>query len=242
MCTPIDVHSSFRHTSWAFDGMVVRGKFRRATDPSCSYFMVADVHINNDCAKQRRCGAPWRFQQSCRRSSWWFRLPPHLVSPRPLSALPACFAAVQASYRCGASEPHGSMWPECCGFVMLPESQTQWRIMGNGSFDVSTFVLDLKSSKRSAPGTLPWLLIRTVLAVHKDKRCIRPLGNNLNQVSNASTQLTEYMMSPPDPLSCFRTSDRSGANCTRDCRGSVSSIYLRSQLGGRSKIRDTFVF
>ena len=33
--------------------MVVVGKFRRASDPSCSHFTVANVHINNECAKRR---------------------------------------------------------------------------------------------------------------------------------------------------------------------------------------------
>ena len=33
--------------------MVVTGKFRRAPDQSGSYFTVANVHINNECAKRR---------------------------------------------------------------------------------------------------------------------------------------------------------------------------------------------
>ena len=167
---------------------------------------------------------------------------------RRISSLEAAFSAACVFCRSSGVIPlwgQRAPWQHVAGVLRLRDVARVVDTVahhGHDSFGVSTFVLDLKSSKRSAPGTLPWLLIRTVMAVHKDKRCIRPLGNNLNQVSNASTQLTEYMMSPPDPLSCFRTSDRSGANCTRDCRGSVSSIYLRSQLGGRSKIRDTFVF
>ena len=52
-CTPIHVVCSPRYSSWAVEGMVVTGKFRRASDPSCSHFTVANVHINNECAKRR---------------------------------------------------------------------------------------------------------------------------------------------------------------------------------------------
>ena len=33
--------------------MVVTGKFRGTSDPSCSYFTVANIHINSECAKRR---------------------------------------------------------------------------------------------------------------------------------------------------------------------------------------------
>ena len=33
--------------------MVVTGKFRRAPDPACSYFTVANSQTNNECAKRR---------------------------------------------------------------------------------------------------------------------------------------------------------------------------------------------
>ena len=52
-CTPIQIPCSLRYCSWAVEGMVVAGKFRRAPDQSCSYFTVANVHINNECAKRR---------------------------------------------------------------------------------------------------------------------------------------------------------------------------------------------
>ena len=52
-CTPIQVSCSLRFSSWAVEGMVVTGKFRRAPDPSCSYFAVASVHVNKECAKRR---------------------------------------------------------------------------------------------------------------------------------------------------------------------------------------------
>ena len=46
------VHAE-RYSSWAVECMVVSGKFRRAPDKSCSYFTVANVHINTECAKRR---------------------------------------------------------------------------------------------------------------------------------------------------------------------------------------------
>ena len=52
-CTPIQVPCSLRYSSWAVEGMVVTGKFHRAPDPSCSHFTVANIHINNECAKRR---------------------------------------------------------------------------------------------------------------------------------------------------------------------------------------------
>ena len=53
LLTPIQVACSLRYSSWAVQGMVVTGKFRRAPHPSCSYFTVANIHINNECAKGR---------------------------------------------------------------------------------------------------------------------------------------------------------------------------------------------
>ena len=51
--TPIQVPCSLRYSSWAVEGIVVTGNFRRAPDPSCSYFTVANVHLKNECAKRR---------------------------------------------------------------------------------------------------------------------------------------------------------------------------------------------
>ena len=52
-CTAIQVPCSLRCSSWAIKGMVVTRKFCRVPDPSCSYFTVANIHINNECAKLR---------------------------------------------------------------------------------------------------------------------------------------------------------------------------------------------
>ena len=52
-CTSIQVPCSHKYSSWALEGMGVTSKFRRTPNPSCSYFTVANVHINNECAKRR---------------------------------------------------------------------------------------------------------------------------------------------------------------------------------------------
>ena len=49
----VQVPCTCSYSSWAVEGMVVTGKFRRAPDPSCSYVTVANVHFNNQCAKRR---------------------------------------------------------------------------------------------------------------------------------------------------------------------------------------------
>ena len=41
------------YSSSDVEGMVMTGKFRKALDPSFSYFTFASVHINNECAKRR---------------------------------------------------------------------------------------------------------------------------------------------------------------------------------------------
>ena len=48
--------------------------------------------------------------------------------------------------RCG--ELHGE-WPECCGFVILPESQSQWVIMKHRSLNVKPADLGVKLSDQT---------------------------------------------------------------------------------------------
>ena len=52
-CTPFQIPCSLRCATWVVEGMVVTGKFRRAPDQSCSYFTIAIIHINSECAKRR---------------------------------------------------------------------------------------------------------------------------------------------------------------------------------------------
>ena len=53
MCTAIQVPCTHRYSSWALEGMVVTGKFRRPPDPAFQCFTVANVQINSECAKRR---------------------------------------------------------------------------------------------------------------------------------------------------------------------------------------------
>ena len=48
-----------------------------------------------------------------------------------------------------SAEPHGNKWPECCGFVILTGSQTEWLTMKHGSFNVKSAELGLKSSDQT---------------------------------------------------------------------------------------------
>ena len=46
------VSCTHTYASWEVEGMVVTSKFRRAPAPACSYFTIANIHINNVCAKR----------------------------------------------------------------------------------------------------------------------------------------------------------------------------------------------
>ena len=52
-CVPLFVHCELKYSTWAVEGMVATGKFRRAPDRSCSYSTVANVHVINESAKRR---------------------------------------------------------------------------------------------------------------------------------------------------------------------------------------------
>ena len=67
-CTPVQGLCSLRYSSWAVEGIVVTSTFSRAPDQSCSHFTVANVQINNECAKRifsRRvvwCSLLWQMR------------------------------------------------------------------------------------------------------------------------------------------------------------------------------------
>ena len=52
-CTACLIPCSLRYASWALEGMAVTSKFRRAPDQSCSYFTIANIPFNNECAERR---------------------------------------------------------------------------------------------------------------------------------------------------------------------------------------------
>ena len=120
----------------------------QSSDPSCSYFTVADIHINSERAKRRsvciallfltsdlclKLGAvvlTVDFNKGAERG-----LPPGgSESQRRISPLEAAFSSARDPWPTlgvtplwsPGDEPHGDKWPECCGFVILPESQSWW--------------------------------------------------------------------------------------------------------------------
>ena len=165
--TPIQAPCSLRYSSRAVEGMGVTGKFRRAPDPSCSCFTVANVHINNKCAKRRsvciallllirdlcvKLGAVILtgdlFKGAERESATNGQMDQRRISP------------VEAAFNCGnVPWPTSGVTPlwalaesptaACCGFVVLPESQKQWLIMRHGSINDAPAAVGLKTMDKT---------------------------------------------------------------------------------------------
>ena len=155
-CTPIQVPCSLRYSSWAVEGMGVTDNFRRAPDQSCSYFTVANVHINNECAKRRSvCIALLLLMRDmCMKPGAVILTGDYIkgaecelassgsTDQRRISPLEAASSHANIPWptfevtplRGPSGEPSGGKWPECCGLVVLPESQNQWLIMRHGSY------------------------------------------------------------------------------------------------------------
>ena len=43
-------------------------------------------------------------------------------------------------------EPNGGNWPDCCGFMVLPESQVQWLVLRHGSINVVPADIGLRAT------------------------------------------------------------------------------------------------
>ena len=159
-CTSFLVQCSLRCSAWAVEGMVVTGKFRRTPDQSCSYFTVANVHMNNESAKWRsvciallllirdlciKLGAvipTGDFNKAVNvRSLRW----------KPPSATPTFHGLLLVSLGCGVpgGELHGHEWPDCCGFMVLPESQSQWLILRHGSVNVVLADIGVRATEKT---------------------------------------------------------------------------------------------
>ena len=151
-CLPLFIPCKLRYATWAVEGMVVTGK-------SCSYFTVANVHINNECAERRSVCIPLRcsyvicasgLAQWCSLAistkgaerdipTWWHcaSLPVCSEGQHRTSPLEAAFSSACVPLPTSGVPPlwrpgaelHGDMWPECCGFVVLLGSQREWLIM-----------------------------------------------------------------------------------------------------------------
>ena len=136
--------------------MAVTGKFRRAPDQSCSCCTIANVHINNECAKRTSvCIALLLLVRD-----FWLKLgavvltgdfykavgreTPSGDGERRTSQMEAAFRHTNIPRPTGGVTPlwdpggehNGKKWPDCCGFVVLPESQSQWLNPRHGSIDV----------------------------------------------------------------------------------------------------------
>ena len=136
--------------------MVVTGKFRRAPDPSCSNFTVANIHINNECAKRRSvCIALLLLVRdlcsnlSAVNLTGDFNKAVEREHPagdaniqRRTLPLEAAFNHVNIPWPTSGATPlwglggelHGDKCPDCCGFVVVPHSQ--WLFMRHGSINV----------------------------------------------------------------------------------------------------------
>ena len=100
-------------------------------------------HINNECAKRRSiCIALLLLIRDLCVVFWVPSGSLPLVAPesqRRISPLEAAFSLVRVPWPAlevtplwgPGDEPHGDKWPKCCGFVILPESQS-WRSCGTG--------------------------------------------------------------------------------------------------------------
>ena len=143
---------------WAVEGMVVSGKCRRAPDPSCSHFTVASIHIDKECAKRRSVCIAFlcliRDLSSklsaaivtCDFDKIGDRKLPAGASDcqRRISPLQAAFNHANipwptsgATLPCSPyGEPRGGTWLDCCGFVVLPDLQSQRLRIRHGSINV----------------------------------------------------------------------------------------------------------
>ena len=75
-------------------------------------------------------------------------------------------------------EPHGGTWPECCGFVVLPVSQSQWRLMRHGSVNVVSEATGLKTTDHTWHYE-QWLHLK--VAGRKRRRDVSPADSKSRQ-------------------------------------------------------------
>ena len=154
----LQVPCAHAYASWAVEGVVVTGNFRRDPDKSCSFFTVANIHINSECAKRRSVcialfllirdvclklgavvltgdfnnGAECELSPRCYETQR--RISP-LEAAFSFCVRPLAYLGVPPQWGSG-DEPHRNTWSECCGFLILPESQREWLIMKHWSFNV----------------------------------------------------------------------------------------------------------
>ena len=130
-------------------------------------FTIANVHINNECAKRRsvciallllirdlclNLGAvvlTGEFNKAFKRET------PSGDGERRSSPMEAAFRHTNIPWPTGGvtplwglrGEPNGKKWPDC--FVVLPESQSQWLILRHGSIDVVPAAIGLGATDQT---------------------------------------------------------------------------------------------
>ena len=178
--------------------MAVTGKFRRAPDESCSYCTIANAHINNECAKRTSVCIALLFlvRDFCLKlgavvltgdfNKAVGRETPSGDGERRTSQMEAAFRHANIPWPSGGVTPlwdpggehNGKKWPDCCGFVVLPESQSQWLKPRHGSIDVVLVAIGLKATDQT------WLYeqwLHLKFAVRKRRRDVSPANSKSRQ-------------------------------------------------------------
>ena len=125
---------------------------------------VANVHINNECAKWRSvCIALLLLIRDLCMELFAVILTGDLNKGARISPLEAAFSCAMSCCQLlevtpllgRGGEPHGCMWPECCGFVVLPASQNQWLITRHGSINLVPQYHDREQARSETVDTIP---------------------------------------------------------------------------------------
>ena len=123
-------HCSLRYETWAVEGMAVTRRFLRAPDQSCC-IAVSNIHFNTECAKRRSvCSALLLLiRDLC------LKFGAVVLTGDFNKAVERGTSSSDGERRTSQMEA-GHEWPDCCRFMVLPESQSQWLILRHGSINV----------------------------------------------------------------------------------------------------------
>ena len=129
-CTPILIPCSLRYETWAVEGMAVTRRSLRAPDQSCC-IAIANIHFNTECAKRRSvCSALLLLiRDLC------LKFGAVVLTGDFNKAVERETSSSDGERRTSQMEA-GHKWPDCCRFMVLPESQSQWLILRHGSINV----------------------------------------------------------------------------------------------------------
>ena len=147
-CTPCLIPCSLRHASWALEGMAVTSKFRRALDSRALILLsqtstsitnaLKDVRCASRCCCCLKLGAvvlTGEFNKAVERetscSDGERRTSPMEVAFRHTN-VPWPASAVTPLRRVPVANTTVNKWPDCCGFMVLPESSLDGSACGTG--------------------------------------------------------------------------------------------------------------